>query len=80
MAEIWERGNYAAAFGRRVFAARALSMLVIYQQPQATLKMVEMEVEEFDFQQSDGDSASLIETSGSDLNFTRAIIYRHVAT
>ena len=42
--------------------------------------MVEMEVEEFDFQQGDDDSASLIETSGSDLNFTRATIYRDVAT
>ena len=42
--------------------------------------MVEMLYEECGFQLSDDDSASLIETSGLDLNCTRAMIYRDVAT
>ena len=79
-AEIWERGNYVAAFGAEVFAARRLSMVHKYQQPQVTLRMVEVSYEESGFQHSDGHSATLVETSGLDLNFTRAMIYRDFAT
>ena len=62
------------------FSSRHLSMVNKFQQPQATLRMVEMLYEECGFQLSDDDSASLIETSGLDLNCTRAMIYRDVAT
>ena len=79
-AEIWERGNYVAAFGAEVFAARHLSMVYKCQQPQVTLRMVEIAYEESGFQHSDGHSATLVETPGLDLNFTRAMIYRDVAT
>ena len=62
------------------FSSRHLSMVNKFQQPQATLRMVEMLYEECGFQLSDDDSASLIETSVVDLSCTRDMIYRDGAS
>ena len=80
MAERWERGNYVAVFGRRALQRGTLSMAHKYQQPQATLRLMEIYNSEFGFQWSGGDPAGLIETSGLDLNFIRAMIYRDAET
>ena len=62
------------------FAARHLSMVNECQQPQDTLELGIYDMKNVAFKRAIGDSASLIETSGFDLNFTRATIYRDVAT